>query len=387
MERESDAKSEMKSPDRDKSHLNRREFGSTLAGSGALLAAGSLSVTITGMSGCRRELQPGNTMRIWGLHPPPQQPSPYVINVAATSPAPVIRYPDPALGHPYVFVPDIGSGFGRNCFPYDTDVTCIMPKTQLELTAGFEIWGGRNIRIIGGDVVAANDAQFRFVSPLESVYVEGLRLDVDAMGEADTMVTRDNAIVRDTLGGTGAPWPDYYLHHCYLSGTQGSFTGVHGDTFQAQSLIGKFVVEETTVFTQYQGFFIEANTTRNGPQDGIVIQFCDFNYWPRTDNPQRPHYISFYIPGKNFCFGADLHECYLEEHPDFVPWYANSTVPATRATPPDNAVYDAGTNSISWPDVAAPGAITGTATQGPPPGGNFAANAGTSYVSPWGTPS
>lgn len=330
-------------------------------------------------SGVHPEILPGNVLRLWGLTPPPAHTNDYVINVPA-DPAAILRFPrseDPGIDIPGTF---------RKWFLADQDVTVIFdPNTTYTSDGGgFEFFGGRHVRIIGGNFVHnVGGGTHSFTEQSGSIFIEGFYSDLAAVS-ADAIVTRRNDTAAPVLGTEGSV-ADVYIQHCMLLNLNGSDSTVHADMYQPQSVIlGHLQVEEFTGTTNYQGLQIPLFPNTPSGHSSAIIRWADFALSPPDDRANFVWMKQVSDPNQVY-YPVDLYEVYANEstNPTNQPWHVFSFAPNTTSTP-EPAVLSGDGLSLTWPNSG--GFITGTAKKGPSPFGNFAYRAGLGYVSPWGTP-
>jgi len=335
-------------------------------------------------SGVHPEILPGNILRLWGLTPPPEHTNEHVINVPADPNYSLRGFPRPGLD-PYVEVND-GTGGTKNAFPIDQDVTFIFDSATTYDPANtdyFTTWGGRHIRLIGG-AIGGNGPKVLFVANAGSVFIEGLSVDSSGT-ESDIIVSLDNPTIRSELGGDGL-WPTFYLQHCALTGINGTFSTEHADALQVQGgLITHLQVEECSISTGYQGFFIPLNPATPQGVQSAVFRWVDCALFPANARASFIWMKGGSIPEQVY-YPVDLYEVYCDEstEPANQPWHVFSCSPSTGAPDGHEAVLSGDGLSMTWPNSG--GFITGMVKKGPSPFGNFAHRAGLGYVSPWGTP-
>jgi hypothetical protein len=320
---------------------------------------------------------------------PPQQGSlrsPYVVRLSADDqlelPRPGI---DPLIGF------DKG-GWTEHYFPFDLDVTIVMPRDRMIVAAEpLLVHGGRRVRVIGGHIRAANAKTSAWLiadTIGESIFFEGLHVDV-AGYHADAIVAREDPAVRRRLAPGTGPY-DLYVQNTLIEGVAGTFDTRHGDVLQYQTRIGRLYVENLTAATQYQGLFIPSSTTGPGAAEAFLRRVnlkTDRNIpgadrpgllWIRLERDRAPRPDTPWYP-------VHFDEVYVEESPlpGFRPWHVFSITPGTNQ--PWAAVASPDQSNVTYPPDSG---VTGEIRRGPPLGGDFVRpeQVGVNYVSPWGEP-
>jgi len=278
-------------------------------------------------------------------------------------------------------------GWTEHFFPFYLDVTIVMPRDRvINAQKPLLIHGGRRVRVIGGHIRAANEEISAWViadTIGESIFFEGLHIDVGGH-HADAIVAREDPAVRRRLAPGTGPY-DLYVQNTLIEGVAGTFDTRHGDVLQYQARIGRLYVENLTGATQYQGLFIPTSTTGPGAIEAFLRR-VNLKIDQHIAGTDRPKLLWIRTPRPNTTwYPVHFDQVYVEEspRPDFRPWHVASITPGTNLS--WGAVASPDESYVTYP----PGSgVTGQIRRGPPPGGDFVRpeQVGLNYVSPWGGP-
>lgn len=131
--------------------------------------------------------------------------------------------------------------------------------TKLQRSGFFQIFGGRNIVIIGGEV---SDGGFNIrqstwgeMTPGRVVHIEGVLFS-------------GTGVLADGIGGH-APEAIIQIQNCRIEGRKGYKQGVHADILQFWGGVKELRVDGLTGFSNYQGMFTKVETRFTDEPIGI----------------------------------------------------------------------------------------------------------------------
>lgn len=250
------------------------------------------------------------------------------------------------------------------------------------MTGKLKFYGGGNITIIGGafNLQPGNgNASLTFQDRVpgttaRTIHVEGILIDMSDAFDKDglTFIT---------------PTADLQLQNIRITGVHGNATGDHADAIQNWGGAKKIKVFKATVTTDYQGFFLPAETA---PIDELYLEKVDFS---RQDGPYMggnscPNYLWM---GYNATFcdtypgGVYLKDIYVTPPTlclkNGFTFGSKDVHPSTGAPTACLAMLLTPTQ-LYWPSADLD--ITGVVKLGPPSGGQYVPESlvGLGYVSP-----
>lgn len=133
----------------------------------------------------------------------------------------------------------------------DRDYIVKLPATPLQLSGGLRIEGGRNVVLLGGEIVVppkseASDSRKRTGLLLKNqtgtIHVEGLRISGQDLAEGINLDQSEGATV--------------VLQNIHVETVHGSRDGHHADVLQTWAGPARLRVDGLTGSTEYQGLFL-----------------------------------------------------------------------------------------------------------------------------------
>jgi hypothetical protein len=122
----------------------------------------------------------------------------------------------------------------------DTDYRIVMPRSR-PLTSELKIDGGRNVRLIGGEIRTGGRAVY-LKDQTRSAYVEGLKITGPRTKEGFNLDQRKGATV--------------FIQNVYVQRTHGSERSNHADLIQTWAGPRRLLVDRFRGASSYQGFFL-----------------------------------------------------------------------------------------------------------------------------------
>ncbi len=278
-----------------------------------------------------------------------------------------LRWAPPDLEDPITI--NLTTGYDSHDLDPDQDYIINYPLTRKNARA--QLFGGRNIVIIGGHTTVAspspNTSSLLIGDVTGTVHIEGLLFDNPDLNYFDAIAIQDspNAIVQ--------------IQNVRIQDIHGRVSGVHGDMIQVYSGdgtgLGELRVDRLTGTSDYQGFYLPDFP----PIGNIRMQNVNVSY----SAPAVEGFVTYllWLTGPSTT-GCDHNPTQFENfyvQPRSGQTFEGDTVFPNDAVPTDcpGVLSD---NTLSWPDLPS---ITGHVTSGQPtqdfvPVGT----AGLSYVSP-----
>ncbi len=131
----------------------------------------------------------------------------------------------------------------------DQDYELVLPDEPLVREGGVTVYGGRNVVLIGGEIVVpqgddeGNGLRALFLrDQTGTVHVEGVKLSGEGLGEGINLDQREGAVVQ--------------LQNIWVGEVFGVLEGHHGDLVQLWAGPAELRVDGLTGSTGYQGLFL-----------------------------------------------------------------------------------------------------------------------------------
>ncbi len=252
------------------------------------------------------------------------------------------------------------------------DALIALPKDKPLAVGGVVIGNGRNVQIIGGQIMGLNPANdsvravLRFAGQSGSVYVEGLILDANNQYGLDGLLVGS---VRHAPSRVA----DVYVQNCLIKGTTSTTKGLHADAFQYYGATHWTRMDRVSVEAQYQGFFLDPQNDI----DGIDLRRVDMKY---TDPTQGKGYLFFLRVETNRSRhpAVSLEEIYVDEAINRNPWERLIVYPPINRANGGRMLEPGKMSFPAFPEVK------GSVIKGKPSAGPFVdeTKAGLNYTSP-----
>ena len=173
-------------------------------------------------------------------------------SVAEAAPEPLKWAPPNTSGYTPI---EITSSENLSLDP-DTDYVV----TKLQTTGGFQIFGGRNIVIIGGEIAdgGLNIRKTTWNRPMTNgriVHIEGVLFS-------------GTDVVADGIGGD-APEAIIQIENCRIEGRKGIKSGLHADVLQFWGGVKELRVDGLSGFSNYQGIFTKVEASKTDKPIGV----------------------------------------------------------------------------------------------------------------------
>ena len=267
----------------------------------------------------------------------------------------------------------------------DVDYRVVLPDQPL--THRLDIWGGRNVSVVGGAFrlkgyadLETNKAALAFwqgdQGQARTIHVEGVLFDMADARDRDGLALNDeNAI--------------FQVQNIRFENVNGDHEGLHPDAIENWGGAKEVRIYKTTVITDHQGFLLSPlQPTQVHPIERVDIRKTDFRrndgvYGSYPDH-KCPIYLWLVHYQQETCVtyerGAFLQDVYALHADNCWDFGMNDAMPNTiQPTDCLASVNEAGTE-MSWPAFS----FEGMLQQGLPPDGEFVPEgvAGIAYVSP-----
>jgi hypothetical protein len=258
----------------------------------------------------------------------------------------------------------------------------ILKMPNRKKTGVLSIFGGRNVRVIGGYLSVNHPAENIYIKDGPDavdgriVHLEGLLIDASSGAHADGMkIAAPKAIVQIKL--------------CRIVGLRGSKAGIHADVVQPFGGVKALRIDGLTASSHYNNLYLRRENDPMGPPiRRVSVRNTDiFGYQnPRGfDPPTTIRAISLGTQGIPPSDDSDGINCVLGGRVVFRRFFANPP-PGKRlgqfVHPHDRmpgagslcrAKLSFGPKRVDWPRLrlANGGLVSGAVRQGPPPRGHF----------------
>jgi hypothetical protein len=229
-------------------------------------------------------------------------------------------------------------------FGPDEDVL-FLPKSTPWTHDRLQTIGGRNIVLIGGKYTpgyhSSPAATLNFTQNHGSVYIEGVHIDHEGVGEKDGV---------GYYHEPSSPDGDIIMQNCLIENIKGSYAGTHGDCFQPQGSIKNLRVYNVSTSTQYQSFMLEPRNERGFSIGTITMERVEA---VKLTGPETQSWLYYFTESQTPVFPIALKDVYVTEAPGLP---AESCFVYPSKGLPAGAIR-AG-NTIAWPDKPYEGCIT-----------------------------
>ena len=227
-----------------------------------------------------------------------------------------LRWPPPSLSNPITLYARAGGGdmeLANGTKVPNLSITqdyVIQLPTNAKRVGSVYIKGGRNVRLIGGEItVPANDSLKRAIYIKDStgtVHVEGVLINNTA---GPDKVAFDGVAI-------DAPDADVQLQNMRIVGLTGSLGGFHSDVVQPWGGVNQLRIDRLTGFSDYQGLQLAPDLHDNDPIGSAIIQNVNLRYVRRTSGDYG--YLVWLTRGKTTCktYPIALTEVYAESRPN-----------------------------------------------------------------------
>lgn len=267
------------------------------------------------------------------------------------------------------------------------DYRIVLP--DVPLTHRLDIWGGRNVVIIGGAFklkgysdLDNNKAALvfwhsdKYRPDTRIIHVEGVHFDMADARDRDALALNDQTAI-------------FQVQNVRFENVNGDHDGLHPDAIENWGGAKELRIYKSTVITDHQGFFLSPiQPSHDRPMERIDLRKVDFRRnegeYGRYPNHKCPIYLWLvnYHPGSCVTYerGAILEEIYAVHPQNCWDFGMNTAVPNTIQPEGCLASVSADSTEMYWPTLP----IEGSIRQGTPIDGEFvpAGVAGVDYVSP-----
>ncbi|GGO95078.1 hypothetical protein [Stakelama pacifica] len=165
-----------------------------------------------------------------------------------------LMYRPPALSAPITTI--LPAGYQGDPAGASTATDLLFLAPAIPRVSGFNLTKGRNVRLIGGRIdynPGTGSRAIQWAGISESIFIEGVAVN---------LIRRPSDAF--SAGGGAGLYPDVYLQNCWCNGLRGENATLHPDFFQLSYPIRNFYSHKTTFTTNYQGFFLAAQSAITG---------------------------------------------------------------------------------------------------------------------------